>query len=127
MSKMYIKTWTKYLPIIKILLKRSIAGEQIFNLNVSDFILAGATRKVGYKFSIHFIDGKVDNLLNTNIARDLATALLEDVHTKEILTLNNFQISMNAKFQLNIKFTGKTTNEQQPANESLMSEEVLES
>jgi hypothetical protein len=124
---MYIPTWAKYLPVMKILLKRSVTGEQVFNLNVSDFKLAGATRKSGYKFIIHFIDGKVDNLLNSNIARDFAVALLEDVHTKEIIMQNNYDISMNEKFQLCIKIVNKTHSDQEEAKKDLVTEDVIES
>jgi hypothetical protein len=123
---MYISTWAKYLPVLKILLKRSEACEQIFNLNVSDFKLAGATRKTGYKFIIQFLGGRVNNVLTCDIARDFAFALLEDVHTKEIIIQNNYDISMNEKFQLCIKFVDKTFIVQDAANEKLVYSEVIE-
>ena len=117
---MYTQTWAKYLPIVKILLKRAVAGDQIFSLNVSDFKQAGATRKIGYKFIIHFVDGRVDNILASDIARDFASALLDDANIKALIQQNNYQISMNTKFQLNIKYIAKAPAESEVVNEELV-------
>ena len=51
---MYNHIWKKYLPIIKILLKKSISEDQILDLNRIDFERAGTGRKAGYKFKIEF-------------------------------------------------------------------------
>jgi hypothetical protein len=102
---MYTQIWNKYLPIIKILLKRSSSGDQVFDLNVSDFKKSGASRKAGYKFAIQFSKGRVDNVISTSeFAKDLAAVLLEDKFIKELFTQNDYHIAMNAKFQLSIKF-----------------------
>jgi hypothetical protein len=121
---MYIQKWNKYLPVIKILMKRSVAGEQIFNLNVLDFRQSGATRKVGHKFEVHFINGKVDNIITSDLAKDFAIAIFEDVNTKLMLTQNNYHVSMDSKFQLTIKYIAKTPSEE-VVNEDLANEEVL--
>ena len=46
-STMYTQIWSKYLPIIKILLKRSANGNQTLELNRIDFERAGTGRKAG--------------------------------------------------------------------------------
>ena len=124
---MYTQTWAKYLPILKILLKRAVSGDQLFNLNVSDFKQAGATRKIGYKFVINFVEGRVDNILTSDIARDFATALLDDANIKALIMQHNYQISMNTKFQLNIKFISKAPADNEVANEELVAADVYES
>jgi hypothetical protein len=101
---MYNHIWKKYLPIIKILLKKSLNEEQILNLNRIDFERAGTARKAGYKFKIEFTDGKVGNVISgSTLAMHLAQVIMEDDAVKEILNEHNFQVSLNTRFQLIIK------------------------
>ena len=41
---MFVQTWNKYLPVIKILLKRSVQGEQTLEMNSSDFPAGALSR-----------------------------------------------------------------------------------
>jgi hypothetical protein len=102
---MYNHIWKKYLPIIKILMKKSVSGEdQVLALNRIDFERAGTGRKAGYKFKIEFIDGKVGNVISGSpLAMHLAQVILEDDGAKQILAEHNFDVSLNTKFQLLIK------------------------
>ena len=101
---MYTQTWSKYLPVIKILLKRSLSGDQHLNLNVPDFEKKGA-RKVAEKFSMRLNKGKLnDSIRSSEIAKDLAFVLLNNADANELISRNDFQISMNSKFQLSIQF-----------------------
>ena len=49
---LYVHVWNKYLPIIRILMKKSAAGAQTLDLNRIDFEKAGSGRIAGYKFTI---------------------------------------------------------------------------
>jgi hypothetical protein len=101
---MYTNVWGKYLPVIRIVLKRSLTAEQILNLNAQDFERAGMTRKSGYKFLIKFREGKpVNVIVDLPLASSLASTLLEDPVVKELFSTNEFHISLNPKFQLTIK------------------------
>jgi len=101
---MYNHIWKKYLPIIKILLKKSLNEEQVLDLNRIDFERAGTARKAGYKFKIEFIDGKVGNVISgSTLAMHLAQVIMEDDSVKEILNQHNFQVNLNTRFQLIIK------------------------
>jgi hypothetical protein len=101
---MYNHIWKKYLPIVKILMKKSITEDQILTLNRIDFERAGTARKSGYKFKIDFIDGKVGNVISgSTLAMHLAQTILDDDAAKEILNGHNFEIILNTKFQLIIK------------------------
>lgn len=101
---MYNHIWRKYLPIIKILLKKSKNEEQVLALNRVDFEKAGTGRKAGYKFTIEFTDGKVGNVISGSpLAMNLAEVILEDESVKEVLQENHFEVSLNTKFQLSIK------------------------
>ncbi len=73
---MYVHVWNKYLPIIKILMKKSAGGDQTLNLNRIDFERAGTGRKAGYKFTINFVQGKVSNIISgIPLAADLALCI----------------------------------------------------
>ena len=104
---MYVAIWNKYLPIIRILLKRAVTADQTLDLNRIDFERAGSGRKAGYKFLIEFNKGKVGNIISgIPLAADLAFIMQEDSATKSILLLNNYHIALNTQFKLSIKFTG---------------------
>ena len=101
---MYNHIWKKYLPIIKILMKKSSTGDQVLDLNRVDFERAGTGRKAGYKFTIEFTDGKVGNVISgSTLAMHLASVIMEDDAAKQILKENNYEVSLNTKFQLTIK------------------------
>lgn len=101
---MYTQIWSKYLPIIKILLKRTANGDQVLDLNRIDFERAGSGRKAGYKFNIEFNKGRVANIISGSaLASDLAFVMLEDLNVKAILLENHFTVSLNTKFQLSLK------------------------
>lgn len=100
---MYTQVWAKYLPIIKILLKKSITEDQDLNLNRIDFEKLGMARKAGYKFTIAFQDGKAGNTIGSSqLARDLATVLLENNDTKYLFKHNTYELTLNSKFALHI-------------------------
>ena len=101
---MYIQIWKKYLPVIKILLKRAVVTEQSLSMNSSDFQKSLTTKKTGYSFFINFQKGRVNKITATaGPARDLASMLLSDEAVKELLGRQDFLINMDAKFKLNIK------------------------
>ncbi len=85
-------------------MKKSATGDQVLDLNRVDFERAGTGRKAGYKFTIEFTDGKVGNVISGSaLAMHLAAVILEDDVAKQILNENNYEISLNTKFQLSIK------------------------
>src|ERR1044071_513254 len=103
---MYTHIWNKYLPIIKILLKRSAVNDQTLDLNRIDFERAGSGRKAGYKFNIDFSKGKITNVISGSpLASDLAAVLQQDGIMKNQLSENDYQLILNTKFQLTIKNT----------------------
>jgi hypothetical protein len=119
---MYTQIWSKYLPIIKILLKRTVNGDQVLDLNRIDFERAGSGRKAGYKFSIEFTKGRVANIISGSaLASDLAFVMLEDANVKALLLQNHYVVSLNTKFQLSLK---NVTPKEEAAQASDSSEEA---
>lgn len=103
--RMLTNIWNKYLPVIKILLKRSSKqGEQLLAINQSDFERAGLARKSGNKFSLLFKHGKVDNVVMPSpIAAELAAGLLNNEDTKALLAEHDFRIALDTKYKLHIE------------------------
>ncbi len=101
---MYKTVWAKYLPVIRIVLKKSLSADQVLALNIPDFERAGMTRKSGYKFVIRLKNGKPSNVIvDSPLASSLTSSLIEDNALQELVNNNEFHISMNPKFELSIK------------------------
>jgi hypothetical protein len=101
---MYTNVWSKYLPIIRIVMKRSLVAEQVLALNAPDFERAGMKRKSGYKFSFALKNGKVKNvIIDLPMASNLASVLLEDKTINELVQTNEFSISLSPKYVLTIR------------------------
>jgi hypothetical protein len=103
---MFIQTWNRYLPAIKIFLKRSVNGEQTLDMNKSDFQRAAGGKKVKYTFSVSLVKGRIDRIGNpTPLAKDLVTVLQQDDTTNKFIRASELELSMNSNFQLLIKNT----------------------
>ena len=117
----YASIWNKYLPVIRILVKKSATGEQVFNMNRIDFERAGSSRKSGYKFSVNFVNGRPDTIFAGNeLVQSLITALQEDDAIQQQLQKNDYTFSFTSKYQLQIK------NNSQPGKDAVseLSEEL---
>ncbi|RYF80833.1 MAG: hypothetical protein EON98_13045 [Chitinophagaceae bacterium] len=96
--------WLKYLPVLRLVLKRSLTAEQQFSLNTLDFEKIGNKSKPVAKFLLKLKEGKLTNILTDSpLASALATTILNDNAMMELLRTNEFHISMNGKYQLTIK------------------------
>ena len=101
---MYTNVWSKYLPIIRIVMKRSLVAEQVLALNAPDFERAGMKRKSGYKFSFGLKDGKLKNvIIDVPLASSLASVLLEDKVVSDLIQTKEFYISLSPKYELTIR------------------------
>ena len=101
---MYNQIWIKYLPVIRILIKRAITNDQLLSVNQSDFDRSGKGRKAGFSFNIEFINGLLSsNSKETEFARAFINVLKEDEIVKGLLSANNYAFVFTSKFQLRIK------------------------
>lgn len=101
---MFTNVWSKYLPIIRIVMKRSLVAEQVLALNAPDFERAGMKRKSGYKFSFGLKNGKLKNvIIDVPLASSLATVLLEDGVTNELIQSKEFFIALSPKYELTVR------------------------
>jgi hypothetical protein len=103
-NRQYLTTWKKYLPVIKLHIKKSFIEEQQFKLNIQDFESAGDRGKSGYTFSLQMENGKVtNNISGSAVARDLFEALKSDDAVKAMLQNKSVKISVGKSFILSIK------------------------
>ena len=101
---MYTHIWNKYLPVIRILLKRAAIEAQSLQLNVSDFEKTGPQKKTGFNFTLEFHKGRVNNLAGlSGPAKELAAVIVQDTLSKELLMRGEYHLTMNAKFLLGIQ------------------------
>ena len=111
----YTQVWNKYLPVIRILLKRSVTAEQSLGLNRIDFEKGNRTRKPACSFNVELVNGRFSTISQSVPAKELIAALMEDEVSKTLLKQNTYAISLNADFQLKIK-------NNTPASEEIESE-----
>ena len=101
---MFIQTWNKYLPVIKILLKRSVNGEQTLEMNKSDFQRAAGGKKVKFTFSMVLVKGRSNGSENPPpLAKDLIAVLQQDETSNKFIRQAELEINMNSSFQLLIR------------------------
>ena len=101
---MFTQVWNKYLPIIRILMKRSSSSPQTLDMNQTDFQRAAGGRKVKFTFTVSLHKGRIQNVTNPPpLAKDLATILQEDDVTRQMVRQHDFDFSMNSGFKLQIK------------------------
>lgn len=97
--------WNKYLPVIRILLKKALSEEQMLQLDVTDFERAGLSRKAGYKFQLKIRQARIENIVvDSPLASALASLLLREPATRELLADREYHIVLNTKSQLFIRY-----------------------
>lgn len=105
-ERTYLATWKKYLPVIRLHLKKSLTEDQNFKLNITDFESAGDRGKSGYTFSITIENGKVINKIGGSpVARDLFDTLKSDEVIKGLFQDKTIKIAVGKTFVLSIKTT----------------------
>lgn len=105
-EKKYLPIWKKYLPVIRLHLKKSLNEDQQFKLNAIDFEQAGNRSKAGYTFSLQIENGKViNNISGSAVARDLFEAVKEDDAIRGMLLNRSIKVSLNSAAVLSIKNT----------------------
>ena len=111
---MYTHIWNKYLPVIRILLKKSAKEAQSLNFNVSDFEKIGPQKKTGFNFTLEFSKGRVYNLAGlSSPAKELLAVLSQDTLTNQLLQRGEYHLTMNSKFVLGVQLISSYQEEPQ--------------
>lgn len=119
---MFKQVWKKYLPVITILIKRSVQGDQVLNMNHTDFERAAGGRKIKHSFSsLQIVNGRVQNMIKLSpIPKEFTLVLQEEELTRKLIQKMHLEFSMNNNFQLSIK------NQTPPAEAPVLPEESSE-
>ena len=98
---MYTQLWKKYLPVIRLLLKKTVDGEQKLQIYKHEFESTGARNKLGYVFNLELVNGKPINKSNTTaVASDLYGVLSSNEAVAEWLKDQNIKISVGRSCEL---------------------------
>jgi len=100
---MYVHTWKKYLPVIRILLKRSSAADQVLSVDRFDFEKTNKATKNSFSFLMDVARGKLSPSGPPLAARDLIEVLMNDEMSGELIRKNHYIISLSSKFELHIR------------------------
>ncbi len=102
---MYTQTWSKFLPVIRIMLKRAVAAPQMLELNRTDFDKAGGGKKAGFRFTVELTNAKLQNKITSPVAQDLLSVLQQDEATVAILSNRSYELDLNPKCELSLRCT----------------------
>jgi hypothetical protein len=100
---MYTQTWKKYLPVIKLLLKKSATADQVVTLNRIDFENQSRARKPVCSFSVELQNARINSVNPPVNAKDLLEVLLVDDGTRALLRKHHYGISLASDFKLTIR------------------------
>ena len=110
----YTSVWAKYVPIIRILIKKSATAEQVLQFNRIDFERAGYSRKSGYKFTVSIINNKPDTIFTGNeLIQTFISVLQDDKVIQEHFLNNSYTFIFSSKFSLRIINTSKIAEPEQ--------------
>lgn len=100
----FLALWTKYLPVIRILLKKSINEEQQVSLGKLELQLVDNRKNANYSFNLEILKGKVENGIGGNpIGKDLFYVLSKDSMVSNFMNDKNIMIQMTRTAQLTFK------------------------
>lgn len=100
---MYTYTWKKYLPLIRILLKRSSDKATPVQLNRMDFDKNRNKHPASLAFSFDFRNGRPNQISMSQIAKELVAIVAEDEVGHQLIRKNNYRIGFTNSCELSIE------------------------
>lgn len=98
--------WKKYLPVIKLLLKKSATGGiQTVKLDSMDFNKGNRKSKLSLSFKVEMARGRLITINASPVARELFEVLAEDSAARTFIQQNKYEVSLNSNFELKIQNT----------------------
>jgi len=100
----FLALWTKYLPVIRILLKKSVNGEQQVSLGKMELRSVDNRKNANYSFNLEISKGKVENRIGSAaIGKDLFTVLNNDSMANDFMNNKTINIRMGNASLMTIK------------------------
>ena len=96
--------WTKYLPAIRILLKKAVTEEQQMAVGKLELQSIDTRKNVNFAFNMAITNGKVENSLAVHvIGKDLFSVLSGDAVVRTFLKDKNISFEMTKATMLKIR------------------------
>jgi len=90
-----VALWTKYLPAIRILLKKAVNEEQQFTLSKIELQSVDNRKNVNFSFNLEISNGKVENSLGVSqMGKDLFSVLNGDLLVRRFMLDKKIMIQM---------------------------------
>ena len=90
-----VALWTKYLPAIRILLKKAVNEEQQFNLSKIELQAVDNRKNVNLSFNLEISNGKVESSLGISpMGKDLFNVLNSDLVVRKFMLDKKIMIQM---------------------------------
>lgn len=90
-----IALWTKYLPAIRILLKKALNEEQQFTLNKTELQSVDNRKNVNFSFNLEISNGKVESGIGVSpMGKDLFNVLNGDLLVRKFMLDKKIMIQM---------------------------------
>ena len=104
---MFTQIWKKYLPVIILLMKRSVNGEQVLDMNYTDFEKASGGKKIKLNFSnVTLSNGRIDvDSKFPALVNEFILVLKQNQQAELLMRHKSFEFAMNSDFQLIIRNT----------------------
>jgi hypothetical protein len=100
----FLALWTKYLPVIRILLKRSVREEQHVSLGKLELQAADSRKNANYTFNLEILNGRMENGIGSKpISKDLFIVLSNDLAVTDFMSDKMITIGMGKNSQLTLK------------------------
>jgi len=100
----FLSLWTKYLPVIRILLKKSVSEEQQVSLGKMELKSLDNRKNASYTFHLVITKGKLENKIGSAvIGKDLFTLLTDDTMIRKFMHDKIVNIRMGNSFLMTIK------------------------
>jgi len=91
----FLALWTKYLPAIRILLKKAVTEEQKITLSKMELQSVDNRKNVNFSFDLVISNGKVENsIIVPPMGKDLFSVLNDDVLVRNFMHDKKIQINM---------------------------------
>ncbi|MEO5563151.1 MAG: hypothetical protein ABIR18_06950 [Chitinophagaceae bacterium] len=101
---MFLALWTKYLPIIRILLKKAGPEEQKLAVGKLELQSVDNRKNANYSFELEIANGRVEKGIGSKaISKDLFIILNNDPTVRSLMPDKIITISMGKSLQLSLK------------------------
>jgi hypothetical protein len=102
-----VALWTKYLPAIRILLKKAVTEEQQITLSKIELQSVDNRKNVNFSFSLEISNGKVENNISVPaMGKDLFQVLNGDMLVRNFMRDKKVSIQMSRSSSVTFKCNG---------------------